>query len=71
MDEKLFMRASEVAKELDVSMAYSYKLIQTLNQDLKKRGFITINGRVSRQYFNEKLYGLHSDGAKGGKDVSV
>lgn len=71
MDDKLFMRASEVAKELDVSMAYSYKLIQTLNQDLKKRGFITINGRVSRQYFNEKLYGSQSDGAKGGKDVSV
>ncbi len=71
MDEKLFMRASEVAKELDVSMAYSYKLIQTLNQDLKKRGFITINGRVSRQYFNEKLYGVQPDGAKGGKDVSV
>lgn len=71
MDEKLFMRASEVAKELDVSMAYSYKLIQTLNQGLKKRGFITINGRVSRQYFNEKLYGVQSGGARGGKDVGV
>ena len=71
MDEKLFMRASEVAKELDVSMAYSYKLIQTLNQDLKKRGFITINGRVSRQYFNKKLYGVQPGGARGGKDVGV
>ena len=53
----LFLRAGEVAEELGVSTAYAYKLIRTLNSDLQKRGFITINGRVSRQYFNEKLYG--------------
>ena len=57
MDNKLFMRADEVAKELGVSQAYAYKLIKELNEELKAKGFITITGRVNRQYFYERLYG--------------
>jgi len=52
MTNQIFLRANEVADELGVSLAYAYKLIRTMNGDLKKQGFITINGRVSRQYFN-------------------
>ena len=66
-----FLRAEEVAAELGVSKAYAYKLIRALNGDLRKRGFITINGRVSRQYFNEKLYGGNAEGGKGEKDVGI
>lgn len=57
MPRKTFLRAGEVASELDVSLAYAYKLIKKLNSELEEQGFITISGRVSRQYFNEKLYG--------------
>jgi predicted transcriptional regulator len=57
MVNQTFLRAEDVAEELGVSKAYAYKLIRSLNGDLQNRGFITINGRVSRQYFNEKLYG--------------
>jgi len=28
-----------------------------LNEELKEKGFITIAGRVNRQYFYERLYG--------------
>ena len=28
-----------------------------MNSELKKKGFIVISGRVSRLYFNEKVYG--------------
>lgn len=28
-----------------------------MNDELDKRGFLTIAGRVSRKYFEEKLYG--------------
>lgn len=55
--EKLFMRAEEVAQELEVSKSYAYKLIQQLNAELEDKGFITISGRVNRQYFRERLYG--------------
>lgn len=55
--EKKFIRVEEVAKELDVSVPYAYKIIRMLNDELKEKGFITIAGRVNRQYFNERLYG--------------
>ena len=52
-----FICAEEVAQELSVSKPYAYKLIKRLNDELKEKGFITISGRVNRQYFNERLYG--------------
>ena len=55
MSENSFMRADDVARELGVSKPYAYKLIQRLNAELRKQGYITISGRVSRSYFEEKL----------------
>ena len=52
-----FICAEEVAQELSVSKPYAYKLIRKLNEELKANGFITIAGRVNRQYFYERLYG--------------
>lgn len=53
-----FICAEEVAQELSVSKPYAYKLIKRLNDELKEKGFITISGRVNRQYFNERRYGM-------------
>ena len=58
--ENKFIRVDEVADELGVSRPYAYKLIRQLNEELKGKGFITIAGRVNRQYFNERLYGARS-----------
>ena len=55
MNEKSFMRVEEVAATLDVSKSYAYKIVQKLNAELKAKGYITISGRVSRQYFMEKV----------------
>ena len=54
--ENRFIRADDVAQELNVSKPYAYKLIRKLNEELKAKGFITIAGRVNRQYFYERLY---------------
>ena len=51
MEKELFVRADEVARELGVSKPYAYKLVREMN-------FLTIPGRVSRRYFEEKFYGL-------------
>ena len=56
--ENRFIRADDVAQELNVSKPYAYKLIRRLNEELKAKGFITIAGRVNRQYFYERLYGV-------------
>ncbi len=61
MNKNLFIKAEEVAKELDVSKPYAYKLIRKLNEELKNRGFITIAGKVNRQFFEEKIYGLRKE----------
>ena len=64
--ENKFIRVDEVAKELDVSKPYAYKLIRQLNEELKAKGFITIAGRVDRQYFNERLYGAERNEVNAG-----
>ena len=62
--ENKFMRVEEVAQELDVSVSYAYKVIQKLNAELQEKGFITIAGRINRQYFNERLYGAGKEDGK-------
>ena len=59
--ENKFIRVEDVAKKLDVSKPYAYKLIRKLNNELESKGFITISGRVNRQYFNERLYGAEKE----------
>ena len=58
MTQELFVRAEEVANELGISKPYAYKLVREMNEKLKQKGIITIPGRVSRRYFEEKFYGL-------------
>lgn len=62
--ENRFIRADDVARELSVSKPYAYKLIRQLNEELKAQGFITIAGRVNRQYFYERLYGTGQEQGK-------
>ena len=54
MTDKNFMRVEDVARELDVSKSYAYKIVQKLNKELEAKGYITISGRVNRQYFLER-----------------
>ena len=49
-----FLRVDEVAEILGISKSYAYKIVQKLNAELKDQGFITIAGRVNKQYFFEK-----------------
>jgi len=56
MADKVFIRVDKVAEELEISKPYAYKLIQKMNNELLEKSFITISGRVSKQYFEEKLY---------------
>lgn len=57
MTNKRFITAKDVVEELGVSSSYAYKLIRKLNAEREADGFVTINGRVSRQYFDERIYG--------------
>lgn len=54
MESTSFMRVDEVAQELGISKSYAYKIVQKLNVELKEKGFMTISGRVNKQYFVER-----------------
>ena len=61
LSKELFVRAEEVAGALVISKPYAYKLVREMNEELKQKGFLTIPGRVSRRYFEEKFYGLREN----------
>ena len=54
MESTSFMRVDEVAQKLGISKSYAYKIVQKLNAELKEKGFMTISGRVNKQYFMER-----------------
>lgn len=56
-----FIRADDVAKELDISKAYAYKLIQQMNRELREQGYLTIAGWINRQYFAKRFYGVSEE----------
>lgn len=66
MEEKKFIRVEEVARVLDISESHAYKIMRKLNSELEAKGYITIAGRVNRQYFNERLYGVERSDANAG-----
>ncbi len=43
-----------MAQELGVSKSYAYKIVQKLNAELAKKGYMVISGRVNKQYFMER-----------------
>ncbi len=59
MDGTSFMSVDEVAQTLGVSKSYAYKIVHQLNAELKAEGYLTISGRVNKQYFIEcTCYGV-------------
>ncbi len=65
MSNTLFVKAAEIAEELGISLPFAYKLVKKMNEELSKKGFITISGRVSRAYYIEKVYGKGTGPEKG------
>ena len=53
-----FIGAKEVAKIMGVSETKAYQIIRQLNADLAAQGYITISGKVSRVFFEERCYGV-------------
>lgn len=58
------LTADEVSATLGMSRGYAYKLIRQLNEEQEARGVLTIPGRVSREYFEARIFDRHA--AKGG-----
>lgn len=55
MEKRTFMTVDEVAKELNVSKSYAYKVVRELNDEMKQMGYLTVTGRVNTNFFQKKL----------------
>lgn len=55
MSNSNFMDAASVADYMGTSIPTAYKIIRRLNDELKKSGYITISGKVNRNYFLSKV----------------
>lgn len=57
--EKVFYSATDIVEMLDVSRATAYKLIRQMNDELQASGYIILQGKVPKAYFNQKWCGLN------------
>ena len=49
--------AEDVSRMLGISKSFSYRLIRQMSEKLKSEGYITISGKISKKYFDERIYG--------------
>ena len=56
--DKIYYSVDDLVEMLGVSKAKAYQIIKLLNEELEKNNYITLQGKVSRAYFNERWYGL-------------
>lgn len=57
-ENKRFMDVNDVSETMGISTSMAYRLIRNMNQELKAQGYITVAGRVSRAYFEKKVFGF-------------
>lgn len=53
----MFYTAQDIMEMLDIGKTKAYEIIKTLNSELNDKGFITVNGKVSKKYFHQRVYG--------------
>lgn len=54
---RYYVEKKEVMEALGVADTKALAIIRELNDQLKEKGYVTVTGRVSRKYFEEKYYG--------------
>ena len=54
MPEKPFLNVEDIMGIMEIAKSTAYQLIRQLNKELKDRGYITMQGRISTQYFYER-----------------
>lgn len=58
--QKQVLNVRDVMEALEVSESKAYGIIKKLNQELEAKGYIVVRGKISRVYFEEKLYGIRA-----------
>lgn len=54
--ERKLLNAKQVAEALNISVSYAYKVIDQLNKELTKAGYLTISGKVDSLYLYKRFF---------------
>ena len=55
-NNRKLLNAKEVAELLGISNSYAYKVIDKLNGELEKAGYLTISGKVDSLYLMKRYF---------------
>lgn len=55
-NNRKLLNAKEVAEFLGISNSYAYKVIDKLNRELEKAGYLTISGKVDSLYLMKRYF---------------
>lgn len=61
MRKEMFYKWNDVAEIMGVSRPTAYRVIKKFNEELSQKGYYTQAGRVSKKYFEEKVYGFSGE----------
>lgn len=56
-EEKRFLDVHDVMEITGLSSSSSYIVIKQLNEELRKKGYLTIRAKVISTYFYERFFG--------------
>lgn len=55
---KIMYTVDDLKEILCVGDTKAYAIIRDLNEELQKKGYMTVRGRVPVQYFNERFFAV-------------
>ncbi len=55
IEKPKFLKAAEVASIMGISESSAYRIIRSLNEELKCKGFVIVPGKISKRYFEQKV----------------
>lgn len=64
MAERKLVKADDLVRDLEISKPLAYKLIATMNKELKEKGYMIISGKVPAAYYNERFFFGDTDSHK-------
>jgi len=65
-----FDRSGRDRKNARCFKGVRYKVVRSLNNELKQKGYIVIAGKVSRKFFEERFYGCSSKSEAEGEKIA-
>jgi hypothetical protein len=58
---KSYFTVNDVIEILGVSKSKAYKVIREMNDQLAEEGYLTVAGKVPRNYFEKRWYGSREE----------